>query len=152
MRIEPITVKAAERYRKEIARLYYANIRSCSFLDHFSSKDAYKKIGGFIEHLKNQTAISYGVFENEELCGFIWAFPHQFREEKRLYVNEIRVKEEYRKKGFGSQLINMVEDKAKELGISAVYLHAEADNPEAVKFYETNGYGRERIQLRKNLD
>ena len=68
-----------------------------------------------------------------------------------MYVSEIRVKEEYRKQGIGSQLLRLVEDKAKELGLGAIYLHAEANHAEAIQFYKATGFSEERIQLRKSL-
>lgn len=151
MRIEELTVETAEKYREQIAQFYFENIRSCAFLDHFTSEDAYKKTGDFIEHLKDYTAVSYGAFEDENIVGFIWAYPHQFREEKRMYVNEIRVQESYRGRGIGRALLGLVEDKAKELGLGAVYLHAEAGNGKARKLYEVCGYLEERIQMRKEI-
>lgn len=151
MRIEELTVETAEKYREQIAQFYFENIRSCAFLNHFTSEDAYKKIGDFIEHLKDRTAISYGAFDDEKIVGFIWSYVHQFREEKRMYVNEIRVKEAYRGRGIGKELLRLVENKAKEMGLGAVYLHAEAGNIDARKLYEACGYLEERIQMRKEI-
>ena len=151
MRIEPITAEMAERYREQIAQLYFENIRSCAFLDNFSLNNANQKIGDFIGHLKNHTAIGYGAFEDNCLCGLIWAYPHQFREEKRMYVNEIRVGEKYRCHGIGSQLLMLVEEKAKEQGLGAIYLHVEAGNKDVRRLYEVWGYVEERIQMRKEI-
>ncbi len=44
-----------------------------------------------------------------------------------------------------------MEEKAKEMGISALYIHAEADNPGAIGLYETAGFIVERVQLRKKV-
>ena len=151
MKIEPITAEMAERHREQIVQLYFENVRSNAFHSHYTYNEAYEKIGSLIVHLRDDTAIVYGAFEDDELIAFIWAYVHQFREETRMYVSEIRVKEEYRRHGIGSQMLRMVEDKAKELGIGAIYLHAEANNPEAIRFYKTSGYCEERIQLRKEL-
>ena len=151
MRIEPITAGMAEKYRKELAQLYFENVRSNAFHGHYTYDEAYRKMDDLVGHLADNTAIVYGAFDDEELIAFIWAYVHPFREETRMYVSEIRVKEEYRKQGIGSQLLRLVEDKAKELGLGAIYLHAEASHPEAVKFYQTTGFREERIQLRKEI-
>lgn len=151
MRIEALTDEKAEEYRKEIAELYYENVRSNSFHEHYTFDEAYEKIGSLIDHLRDDTATAYGAFHDTELVGFIWAYVHQFRDEPRMYVNEIRVKEEYRHRGIGSQLLKLVEDRAKEKGLPAVYLHAEAKNREVRRLYETCGYMEERIQMRKGL-
>lgn len=151
MRIETITAEMVERYREQIAQLYFENVRSNAFHSHYTYDEAYGKTGSLIDHLRDDTAIVYGAFENEELIAFIWAYIHQFREENRMYVSEIRVKEEYRRRGIGSQMLRMVEDKAREQGLGAIYLHAEANNPEAIRFYKTAGYCEERIQMRKEI-
>lgn len=151
MRIEALTAEKAEKYRREIAQLYYENVRSNSFHAHYTFEEAYEKIGSLIDHLKDNTATVFGVFEGEELVAFIWAYVHQFREEPRMYVSEVRVKEEYRNRGLGKQLIRFVEDKAKRMGFGAIYLHAEAQNKVARRLYEACGYMEERIQMRKEL-
>lgn len=149
MRIEPITAEIAERYRDELAQLYFDNVRSNVFHSHYTYKAAYEKMNDLIGHLFNHTAVVFGAFDHKEIVGFIWAYVHQFREETRMYVSEIRVKEEYQRRGIGKELLGLVEDKAKEQGLGAVYLHAEANNPEAVRFYKAMDYCEERIQMRK---
>ena len=104
MKIEPITAEMAEKYREQIAQLYYENVRSNAFHSHYTYDEAYEKIGSLIDHLRDDTAIVYCAFEYEELIAFIWAYVHQFREENRMYVSEIRVKEEYQKRGIGSSI------------------------------------------------
>lgn len=151
MKIEPITADMAERYREQIAKLYYENVRSNAYHSHYTYDEAYEKMKDLIGHLADNTAIVYGAFDGEQILGFIWAYVHQFREENRMYVSEIRVKEEYRKHGIGNQMLRMVEDKAREMGLGAVYLHAEANNPEALRFYKAVGYCEERIQMREEI-
>lgn len=151
MRIEALTVEKAEEYRKEIAQFYFDNVRSNAFHEHYTFDEAYEKIGSMIDHLRDDTAVVYSAFYDKEMVGLIWAYVHQFREEPRMYVSEIRVKEEYRNRGTGNQLLRLVEDKAKELGLGAMYLHAEARNKEVRKLYEACGYVEERIQMRKAL-
>lgn len=152
MIIEALNAESVRQYRREIAQLYYENMHECSCLDHYTYETAYDKIGDFISHLEKDAAIGYGLFEDTDLCGYIWAYPHRFREENRMYVNEIRVREDCRGKGYGKALLTFVEAKAKEQGIGAVYLHAEASNPDTIRFYESVGYHPERIQFRKECE
>lgn len=151
MKIEPTTAEMAERYRAQIAQLYFENVRSNAFYSHYTYDEAYEKIGSLIDHLRDCTATVFGAFEDDELIAFIWAYVHHFREENRMYVSEIRVKEEYRKLGIGNQMLRLAEEKARELGIGAMYLHTEANNPEAIEFYKAAGYCEERIQMRKEI-
>ena len=146
MRIEPLTPNLVLKYKKEITQFYYDNMQTCSCLEHFTFEEAGYKIEGLADYLKNKTCVAYGLFREEEICGYIWAYPHHFREENRMYVNEIRIKDGYRNKGYGKSLLQLV-----EMGIGALYIHAEADNPEAIRLYESAGYIAERVQLRKEL-
>lgn len=151
MRIEPLSAEIVLKYKKEISQFYYDNLRACSCLEHFSFEEAAVKIDGFVNHLRNNTCIAYGLFQEDEICGYIWAYPHRFREEDRMYINEVRIKEEYRNKGYGKALLALVEERAKEMGIDALYIHAEANNPGSIRLYEAVGYIAERVQLRKKV-
>ena len=152
MKIEVITEEKAKKYRKEIAQFYFENVQACSFFENYTYDEAFEKVGDFIDHLENGTAIAYGLFDGDELYGYVRAYPHRFREENRLYVNEIRIREGWRRKGYGKELLKLIEDKSKEMGLSAVYLHAEANNPGALMFYHNMGYDVERMQLRKEME
>ena len=147
--IKALTPELVQKYRNEIAQFYYDNLRECSFLENYTYDQAYAKIGDFIEHIANDSAIGYGAFDGDSICGYIWAYPHQFREERRMYVNEVHIAEGYRKRGIGKTLLEKVEKKTKEMGINALYIHSEAENRDAIRLYKLLGYSEERVQLRK---
>ena len=151
MRIDELNADIVQQYRNEIAWFYYGNMQTCSCLEHYTFEQAYEKIGDLISHLTANTCIAYGAFEEGEIIGYIWAYPHQFREEYRMYINECTVKEEYRGRGIGEKLIRTVEERAAESGFHALYLHAEAGSLDAIRFYESIGYCKERIQFRKEI-
>ena len=152
VRFEELNAETVRKYRQEIAQFYYGNMQTCSCLEHYSFDQAYEKIGDLIDHLSTNTCIAYGAFEGSEIIGYIWAYPHSFREEKRMYISECTVKEGYRNNGIGKAMISLVEQRAKESGFPAIYLHAEAGSMDAVRFYESAGYKKERIQFRKEIE
>lgn len=139
------------KYKERLTSFYYSNIKTCAYMDSFTYEDAEQKIDGLIVHVSNGSAMVYGVFDNEDLVGYIWAYEHPFREEKRFYLNEIHVDEAYRNSGIGKQLLHAVENMAKECGYGALYIHAEGNNIGAIRLYQNEGYEVERIQLRKGL-
>ena len=149
VRIDELNAETVLQYRHEIAQFYFDNMMTCSCLEHYTYDQAYEKIGDLIAHLNTNTCVAYGAFEENEIVGYIWAYPHQFREEERMYISEISIREEYRGRGIGRELIFLIEKRAKELGFHALYLHAEAESLDALRFYESNGYRKERIQFRK---
>ena len=139
------------KYKERLTCFYYSNIKSCAFMDSLTYKDAEQKINGLIEHVSNDSAMVYGVFDSDDLIGYVWAYEHPFREEVRIYVNEIYVDEAYRNRGIGKQLLSAVENQVKERGYGALYIHAEGNNDDAIRLYQNEGYVVERVQLRKAL-
>lgn len=152
LRFEELNAETVRQYRNEIAQFYYENMQTWSGLEHCSFDKAYEKIGDLIAHLNTNTCIAYGAFEENEIIGYIWAYPYTFREERRIYISECSVRDEYQRRGIGRKMMMLVEKRAKEEGFPALYLHAEADSPDAVRFYESNGYSKERIQFRKEIN
>lgn len=150
---EPLLLNREQclKYKERLTSFYYSNVKSCSFMDSFTYKDAEQKINGMIEHVSDGSAMVYGVFDDEDLIGYAWAYEHPFREEIRVYVNEIHVEEAYRNRGIGKQLLSVVESLAKERGYKALYIHAEGNNDGAIRLYQNEGYAIERVQLRKTL-
>ena len=135
----------------KLAEFYKKNIDSCSFMDSFTTEEAHCKIESLIEHVSNGKAIVFGYFDESRLVGYIWAYEHKYRDERRVYVSEVRVEENYRGKGIGHQLLRAVQNTALDMGYKAMYIHAEATNVGAIKLYEKEGYELERVQLRKQL-
>ena len=151
LRFEELDAESVRHYRNEIAQFYFGNMQTCSCLEHYTFDQAYKKIGDLIDYLNTKSCVAYGAFNEDEIVGYIWAYPHPFREERRVYINEISVKEEYRNQGIGKNLIKLIEKRAEEFGFSSLYLHAEAGSEDAVRFYESLGYKMERIQFAKGI-
>ncbi len=148
---EELGAESARRHRGELAALYHANMRTWSCVEACPYEQAYAKIGDLMAHLEAGTCVAFAAFEGSEVVGFVWAYPHEFRDERRMYVSELGVSEGHRGRGIGRALMALVEERAKEMGLPALYLHAEAGSPVAVRFYEGLGYGTERIQLRKAI-
>ncbi|MDD6647457.1 MAG: GNAT family N-acetyltransferase [Firmicutes bacterium] len=152
IKIERLNETGIRLYYTEIIEYYFSNIKLCNYLETFTYEDAKAKIDSLINHQRNGDAIVFGAInEDKSICGYIWAYKYRYREENRVYINEIRVSEEYRKRGVATKLISAVEKVANEIGVQAVYIHAEGDNKKAQNLYIKEGYNIERIQLRKQI-
>lgn len=62
-----------------------------------------------------------------------------------LHIKNLEIKEKYRNKGYAKKLLELIIDKAKELGIKQIYLNAyhmsmDKDLPRLVKLYESFGF------------
>jgi hypothetical protein len=70
---------------------------------------------------------------------------------KRVYVNYLAVQAKYRNRGIGSRLLDAVERWARDEGAELVLTDTNLRSPEAVHFYEKQGYTRQSVILRKRL-
>lgn len=62
-----------------------------------------------------------------------------FRQRTMIYINDLCVREELRRKGIGRQLFQFILDYAKKMNVDAVELDVFASNQEAVRLYESIG-------------
>ena len=56
------------------------------------------------------------------------------------FIDELYVVPEYRGRGIGSNVMRIVEDACRELGVRAVHLEVERDNPAARALYLRFGF------------
>ena len=152
MKIKKFSADVAEKNFATLTDYYYKNSKACSCMDSFVREDAEAKIKSMIAQIADGSAIVYGCLDGDELLGYIWAYRISFRDEDRVYVSEVHVSEKCRGQGIGHLLLATVEAEAREMGVPALSIHAEADNAGAIRLYEREGYRMERVQLRKPLN
>jgi GNAT superfamily N-acetyltransferase len=70
---------------------------------------------------------------------------------RRVYVNYLAVQADYRNRGIGSRLMSAVEQWAREGGAELILTDTSLRSPQAVRFYEKQGYTRQSVILRKQL-
>lgn len=148
--IQRLSADDCHRYRKQLQSFYHSNVLNCSYMSSFTYDDCGIKIDSLISHVADDTAVVYGYIVNGELEGYIWAYEHPFRDERRMYVSELFVDQTYRG-GIGKSLLKAVEREALARGLPSLYIHAEAENTGAIRLYQREGYEPERVQLRKPI-
>lgn len=78
--------------------------------------------------------------------------PHTFAwRQEQLYVHQISVHPECRRRGVGRALMNRVAEFAGDLGLEEVALDTWPFNADARRFFEDLGYAAYNIRLRKNV-
>lgn len=110
-----------------------------------------EKIENMVEYVKADKAIIVGACSDEDLVGFIWLFKSTNQGEQRLHVNQIVIKEEYRNKGIGKQLMTEAEKQAKKNNITTLELNVIEENRAALSLYESLGYLTEKRLMTKKL-
>ena len=104
------------------------------------------------EVLKNKLRLSkalrYGLPATIKLIVMRYLFPERPGEET-CHVAELAVKENVRKKGIGTALLEYGKGVAKEKGLKKYTLHVDAENKPAPRLYQRTGF--ELVKKKKNI-
>lgn len=141
----------AQKFGDTIKQFMYesASAASCNQSHYYA--DTENKFASYLQYLKDGKAIAYGAIEDGNLVGIAWAYEYPFRhDKKRIYVSLLHVKQEYRRRRIGSDLLKAVETEALQQNYHAIFLHTEGTNSDAIRFYGREGYSLERVQMVKN--
>ncbi|MDQ0876034.1 ribosomal protein S18 acetylase RimI-like enzyme [Paenibacillus sp. V4I3] len=80
--------------------------------------------------------------------GMIWL---ALKPNNKGYIYDIKIREDYRGRGFGKQAMEDIEKMAREFGIKSMGLHVFAHNKIARGLYEKLGYKETSIVMAKEL-
>lgn len=97
----------------------------------------------------------YRYLQETETNGFVGEIAYHYDEEREVYIADVIVLAEYRRKGYGKEGLRLLCDAAKENGVKILYDDIAADNPAIALFlklgfseeYRTEDY----IMLKKSL-
>jgi ribosomal protein S18 acetylase RimI-like enzyme len=68
-----------------------------------------------------------------------------------VFIYDLRVYEPFRGKGYGTQAMRLVEEKARELGFDTISLHVFGTNQVAISLYEKLGYVATNLKMSKKI-
>lgn len=80
--------------------------------------------------------------------GLLWLFR---RPDDTVYVYDVAINEDKRGHGLGRQLMLAGEDRARELGATAIKLHVFGDNTVARRLYRGLGFTETNVMMAKSL-
>ena len=83
--------------------------------------------------------------------GLIWMRANIDRPTNDGFILELYVEEKYRGKGYGKQAMQLIEEKARELGLKSIGLHVFGSNKIARNLYEAVGYEVTSVNMSKTL-
>ncbi|MCA1029629.1 GNAT family N-acetyltransferase [Bacillus timonensis] len=133
---------------KIIARLneHVQKVHVKLYPEHFKPYN-YEEILSFFKPMMEKPQFRFILLEDKgDQVGYAWIETKSFPESpfknayKSLYVHQISVNEEYRKKGYGSYLFNHIYQFAKESHINRIELDYWCGNLGAKRFYEKEGF------------
>jgi ribosomal protein S18 acetylase RimI-like enzyme len=86
-----------------------------------------------------------------EKLGMLWFAVEQQEGAPRAFLYDIRIDEAYRRRGYGSQALQALEAKVRELGLTRIVLHVFGHNDAARAMYAKLGYEAVDLLLAKTL-
>lgn len=107
--------------------------------------DVYQKMMGYYQMGK---ASIIGAFEDKRLIGYAQFFK---KENGRVHLNELAVREDCQGKGVGTLLLREIVNFAKEWKITMVELFCNEGNAVAQKFYQKHKFFTEKRMMIKNV-
>lgn len=92
---------------------------------------------------KEIVGLVVGLINNDEIDSYDYRVP------KTRRITELIISSKYRKKGYGSLLLNSMEQYLKSVGCQDILLGVFAYNESVIKLYEKNGYHTRLVEMIK---
>lgn len=83
--------------------------------------------------------------------GYLWFLVRGAADNRKAFIADIIVEEEYRGQGFGRRAMMLVEDEARKLGLSEIGLHVFGFNDTAISLYRSLGYETTDLVMAKKI-
>ncbi len=101
--------------------------------------------------LQSENHHLFTVYDGETAVGLIWLRANLDRPLKSGFIFQLWVDEKFRGKGYGRKTMQLIEEKARELGLQKLALHVFAYNSVARSLYESLGYESTSLNMAKSL-
>lgn len=93
----------------------------------------------------------FAMKENNETIGYVWFCEKGPADNRKAYLLDIVIEEQYRGKGYGKKAMLLLEEKVKYLGLKHIGLHVFGHNHRAYELYKKLGYVETNIVMEKVL-
>jgi len=93
------------------------------------------------------------IFEGKESSnlGYLWYSLRGNESERKAWICDVLIEEEFRGRGFGKQLMKLLEVDVKSKGVISIGLHVFAHNHAALSLYKSLGYQTTDLCLEKKI-
>ncbi len=137
-----ITSEELEKYKKAIPEQYAEEMFATSCM---TKEEAYTIAKDNIDRLLPEGRIREDyhmevMIDQSMEVGFVWYGQREISGYQVVYIYDLEVYNEYRRKGYGDKIMNFLEDYAKNNGIEKIVLNVFLHNKGAVALYDKHGY------------
>ncbi len=91
-------------------------------------------------HFKKENNLSFGYFYKNILCGILIGETIPNNNNLDLEIHIMFISSSFRRKNFGSNILNHIQTNKNLTNISQIYLEVAENNLKAIKFYEKNNF------------
>ena len=91
------------------------------------------------------------IIDNNKVVGYLSYSINEKNNKKKMYINQLVIKDSYRNKGFGKMLMEEAEKIAKNTNCIRIELDCWLFNDNALEMYEHIGYTKQRIIFEKKI-
>jgi GNAT superfamily N-acetyltransferase len=142
-------------YRKNLVLHYAADkVRAGAWSQAEAEGRAARDVDGLLpEGPATQGHFLYSVREDssDAEVGIVWFAPRDSGVGRSVWIYDIIIYENFRRKGYASRTLELVEERARDLGAKSVELHVFGHNRGARVLYEELGYKITSITMAKQV-
>jgi ribosomal protein S18 acetylase RimI-like enzyme len=140
-------------YRKDLVRHYAADkVRAGAWSQTEAEGRAARDVDGLLpEGPATQGHLLYSVREDstDAEVGIVWFALWESGVDRSVWIYDIIIHEDFRRRGYASRTLELVEERARDLGAKSVELHVFGHNRGARALYEKLGYNITSITMAK---
>ena len=140
-------------YRKDLVRHYAADkVRAGAWSQSEAEGRAARDVDGLLpEGPATQGHLLYSVREDstDAEVGIVWFALRESGVGRSVWIYDIIIHEDFRRRGYASRTLELVEERARDLGAKSVELHVFGHNRGARALYEKLGYNITSITMAK---
>jgi len=153
-KLEPMTQAEFDAYYEAIIPDYAAdNVRAGYWTEDESLEKSRQQTERFLpQGLQTKDNYLYTLRDNDQYIGMIWFKADLDRPLKSGFIFDVRIDDKFRGKGYGKEIMLLIEEKARELDIKRIGLHVFGYNKVAKNLYERIGYRYASYNMLKDLE
>lgn len=151
----PMTETEFQMYRKRsVAEYAQEHVQAGNWHPSIALKNAERQFMGLLPKglaSKNQHLFSIQDAQNGLKVGILWFAVDDSVPQPFVFIFDFWIDETYRRQGYASQTLKVLEEKVLEMGIETIKLHAFAHNQAAVSLYQNAGFEVTDLSMAKKL-
>ncbi|HSM72095.1 MAG TPA: GNAT family N-acetyltransferase, partial [Anaerolineales bacterium] len=126
----PMTQTEFDEFLEHLVPSYAAdNVRAGYWSEEESLEKSRKQTDALLpQGLQTENHYLFTLFDDDKPVGMIWMRAELDRPIKSGYIFDVEIRQEFRGKGYGKQAMLLIEEMARELGITRMGLHVFAYN------------------------